>query len=214
MGQQIHPGRCAEFVNLELENVLTQDTDSVLILNSMGPVYLEGTAYNQIKEPLTFRSGLKNLNDPYITDRYLIYEQGLKETFAALSKLKNTQTFFLVDVPELGILSGCNRDVDTLNFGPINISYKTKIVSKCFTPREKYDQRTLRYKNLLKETISKYPQIKLIDPTDIFCDHKKCVGFDGEFGYLYSDTHHLSNAGSLKVAAFLQKIILESEQNF
>lgn len=200
-------GQCSTFITAELEKVLIEDPKAILILNSMGPVYLEGTAYNEMSEPLTFKSGMKLTTDLSLNDRYEIYEIGLRLTLDKLSKLKNTKTFLLLDAPELGILNGCNRSKSQINLGPFNFSYNSKPVNDCFTPREEYNKRSEKYRNLLYNTISNYPEIVLVDASDVFCDRRKCHGFDQNFGYLYSDTHHLSEAGSLKMVEYLQNFL-------
>ena len=63
--------------------------------------------------------------------------------------------------------------------------------------RAEYDQRSARYRRLIRSVIDDFPTIKLFDPTGSCCDDVRCNGFFGEFGYLYRDVDQLSEANSV-----------------
>lgn len=66
----------------------------------------------------------------------------------------------------------------------------------------------LQVNQFLKRVASENPNIEFVDPTEYLCSNKKCRNFDDENELLYSDSHHLSKAGSIYlIQAFKQKIL-------
>ena len=66
---------------------------------------------------------------------------------------------------------------------------------KCSLPRALMDARNARATRWLAEAIAPYGFVRLIDPTDVFCDDRFCRPFAGD-DVLYIDTNHLSDAGT------------------
>lgn len=108
-------------------------------------------------------------------------------------------TVFAFDVPELGIDFGCSnmpkkRSIGSFDLGDIFDDHA--FYQKCFVTRERYNDRVYAYKQLVYSVLIDFPQVKLFDPAEYFCNLKKCKGYDETFGFLYRDFDHLSDSGS------------------
>ena len=66
---------------------------------------------------------------------------------------------------------------------------------RCIEPRSTFEADTTAVEAVLKSMPGKFPNVRTIDPTDVFCDRTTCRPFDGD-EVLYLDTHHLSPAGA------------------
>lgn len=176
-------GECAKFINAALNEIISRDPDAVLVLSSMGPVYLDGTTFKGKDEARVTGLGVELISDKAIADHWEIYETGMRRTFGELSKLRNAKVIFAIDVPELGIDSGCRRPWISL--------------SDCYVDRAEFEQRTSGYRSLVYSIASDYPRIAVFDPTSAFCNEEVCSGYRKETGYLYRDADHLSEEGSL-----------------
>jgi len=191
------PGTCVTKMNGFLDRIILENPDAVVILSSMGPVYLDGTSFKGIDEDRVTGLGVELITDPTITDRWQVFEIGLRQTLGELSKLDRSQIVFSIDVPELGI-EGCSatprKEVD---FGLFSLRDRATEVDECHVSRLEYDNRTERYRNLVHKVAADFPKVRVFDPTDVFCSRELCMGLDETFGYLYRDADHLSSSGSL-----------------
>lgn len=205
-------GDCASTMNSHLDSVLAQDPDAFVILSSMGPVYLDGTPFNGFDESRVTGLGVELITDPSITDRWLVYETGLRTTFDELSTLHNAKIIFFIDVPELGDSIGCRGSQKGIGLGIFTMRDFVPGISidSCRISREAYDGRASRYKDLIYSVAMDYPRVNVFDPTDIFCDKFFCRGIDSEGRALYRDGDHLSKAGSQHVA---EELVLRAETN-
>jgi hypothetical protein len=65
----------------------------------------------------------------------------------------------------------------------------------CLLDRRKVEQRNTEAMTVLKRVAAAFPNARLIDPLDAFCDHDKCAPF-GPQGIYYLDTDHLTPLGA------------------
>jgi len=207
------PGDCASKINGWLDSVIARDPDALLILSSMGPVYLDGETFRG-KDPARVTGlGVTLVTDPDIKDRYRVYEIGMHQTLKALSALRRTKVIVALDIPELGIDNGCMNTPKTIQLGHFVLPDMVARLNRqqCAVPVGEYQARTQRYKQMVRQIVAAYPAVRLFDPTPAFCDAVSCKGFDARYGFLYRDIDHLSAAGSRYYAeAFASFVPLSS----
>jgi hypothetical protein len=192
-------------MNEFLDRIILDNPDAVVVLSSMGPAYLDGTAFKGQKEDRVTGLGVELITDLSITDRWEVFEIGLKRTLGELSKLDRAQVVFSIDVPELGIescVSAPRKEIDLILFSVRDLVTVVD-VDDCNVSRQEYDDRTARYRNLVYTVAADFPKVRVFDPTDVFCSSERCKGYDERFGYLYKDSDHLSGDGSLFFAESL-----------
>jgi peptidoglycan/LPS O-acetylase OafA/YrhL len=201
------PGECAKKINSWLDIVIQENPKAVIILSSMGPVYLDGVPFNGKDDARVTGLGVVLITDKSIKDRYKVFEIGLRKTLAELSALKDSTVVFALDVPELGIDNGCSRTGKRVSVGKLVIQDYVNAAepTRCFVTRFDYDNRVASYKKLVRRVLADFPSVLLFDPTDFFCNEAICSGFDAKFGFLYRDADHLSDAGSRFYAEALVK---------
>lgn len=204
-------GSCAAKMTSYLDALITEDPDATIILGTMGPVYLEGTTFNGFDQARVTGLGVELVTEPSITDRWLVFEKGLRTTFAELSTLKNAKIVFSIDIPELGMERGCLEDQNKAM--DLGLFVLTDLVPNlndetCLLSRSSYDERANRYKALIYSVAKDYTKIQVFDPTKLFCDSRVCSGVSPQGRALYQDADHLSKVGSLYVA---EALVRESE---
>lgn len=199
------PGECATKVNRSLDKIVAKNPDAILLLSSMGPVYLDGTAFKGKDMDRVTGLGVELITDPAIKDRWQIFEIGLRSTLLELSRLTKATVVFALDVPELGIDYGCAKGQKEFLFLGIRIGdlLPDPNPESCGVSRQDYDDRVRRYRDLVASVVSEFPNVHFFDPAKEFCDDTRCKGFDQSFGYLYRDADHLSKAGSRFYASAL-----------
>lgn len=205
------PGKCVNTMNGFLDRIIKDDSDAVILISAMGPVYLDGTTFLGKDKDRTTGLGVTLISDRAVTNRWDVFERGLIATLQELSTLENSLVVFAIDIPELGIDQGCQRMGKTINLGFMAIKDLVTNQNRidCRVSRSVYESRAARYKSLVKKVAAQFPKISVFDPTDYFCDINYCKGFDPTYGFLYKDADHLSRSGSffyaLKLIEFLQK---------
>lgn len=207
---RFRPGECAKTMNSWLDKVITEDPQAYIVISSMGPVYLDGVPFKGKDVARVTGLGVELITDRSIRDRYKVFEIGLRQTLLELSKLRNATLVFALDVPELGIDNGCSSASKVLNLGFVEIGDLVSVGDPqlCFVSRKEYDERTAAYRKLVRKVVSEFPMVLLFDPADVFCDQKVCKGYDPEFGFLYWDHDHLSEAGSRLYAEGLVRFLM------
>ena len=197
-------GACARTINAHLDTLQTVDKPSIVILSSMGPVYLDGTPFNGKGHARVTGLRVELITDYTVTNHYEVFEIGMRNTLAELSSNPNLTTIFALDVPELGIDNGCQHSGKQIDvFGHIITDLTGSSIvdaESCAVSRDEYDQRAERYRDLVYRVLEDFPGIYSFDPTDFFCTTKVCSGVINNFGYLYRDIDHLSTNGSLYYA--------------
>jgi len=112
-------------------------------------------------------------------DRREIFFFGLSETIRKLID-NNKKVYLLIDVPELP-------------FFPVNCIKGFE--GKCQVPFNEVFERQSQQRKVFKKLEQIFPEIKIFDPIDLFCNNNICsIKKDGRI--LYSDSHHLSLFGS------------------
>jgi peptidoglycan/LPS O-acetylase OafA/YrhL len=195
-------GACAQAMNAYLDTLKNVDEPSIVILSSMGPVYLDGTPFNGKDSARVHGLGVDLITDYTITNHYTVFEIGMKQTLSELLSNTNLTTIFALDVPELGIDNGCQSQGKALNIFSYELTDFTRSVTldKCSVSRVDYEERARGYKELVFRVLKDFPEIHIFDPTDLFCNQKQCNGMLVDFGYLYQDIDHLSTNGSIYYA--------------
>ena len=99
------PGECARQVNQFLDDVIFENPDAVVVLSSMGPVYLDGVPFNGKDFARVDGLGVELITDKSIKDRYKVYEIGLRQTLAEYQHLVIQQLFLQLMFLSLGLTS-------------------------------------------------------------------------------------------------------------
>jgi peptidoglycan/LPS O-acetylase OafA/YrhL len=195
-------GNCANFINSNLDQIIEADEESTLLISTMGPVYLDGTTFKG-KAPDRVRGlRVELVTDPSITDNWLVFEIGMRNTLTELSLLQNVEVIFVIDVPELGIGYGCQafKKQITTPYFTLSDTLEPLNTQNCISLRSEYDDRTGRYRELVTTIVGDFPKIGVFDPTNYYCDDEACFGYLDAYGFLYRDPDHLSLAGSRYLA--------------
>ena len=184
-------GACAEFVTSALRSTMDSENTKVVVLASMGPVYITGEAFRGFDQDRVTEDGLVLVAGPEIRDRWQVFEFGLRDTLRRL-ELAKKHVVVVIDVPELGILP---QNCDPLR--PVS----------CQNQRAEIDRRSARYRELIRRVSSEFLQVTVFDPTELFCNLEVCIGsLNGRA--LYGDVDHLSNFGSQYVGDVLGPLLL------
>lgn len=212
---RVRRGECAEKMNDNLDKVISEDPNAIVVLSSMGPVYLDGTTFNGKDKGRVAGLGVELITNPGLADRWQVYELGMRETLNELAALKNATVVFSIDVPELGIDGGCRRSRKEIvtpwfvisDFLPEKYNMP---LDRCHVDRSEYNKRTARYKKMVYDVVGDYPDVILFDPTNIFCDQEMCNGYSDHYGALYKDADHLSASGSAYFASQFVRFLSET----
>lgn len=200
-------GKCLLSNNKAYEKIKNSPNIQVVILSSMGPVYLTGEAFKGLGAGRIKGLGLKLISHPEISNRWTMYETAMRDSLQLLISL-NKSIIFVIDIPELGLDSRyCEFNYsggDKESLPMIKRAY----LSDCTVSRSDYDARTKAYKELVDKVLVDFPQVTVFDPTELFCDQHNCRGVDSG-KILYKDSDHLSVAGSEYVAKYLAPVIRE-----
>lgn len=208
------PGDCARTINSYLDAIGDEDPEGYVLLSSMGPVYLEGTAFRGKDAARVTGLGVEMITNRTVTDRWRVYEIGMRSTLEELSRLQSSTIIMAIDVPELGVDDGCQTPSKELDLGFLVVpDLIGASPANCYVPRSEFDTRTTRYHELVKAVASEFPEVLLFDPTEYFCDEIKCVGIDSEYGFLYGDVDHLSKPGSDYYAKHLAEFLKTSSSH-
>jgi len=205
------PGECAKKINQALKEFESDENYGLIILSTMGPVYLDGTTFKGKEVSRVTGLVVELINDKSEKNRWIVFETGMRNTLKKLSSISNKKIIFMLDVPELGIedrYCGVPMNFVTVlgtKFGiGEQISYE-----KCRQTRADFNERNNRYHNLVKKILKEFPNVILFDPTSLFCDDEWCYG-SKEGNKLYGDVDHLSKFGSAYVANALSPVILDA----
>ncbi len=206
-------GECARIMNNNIDTLNAIDKPSIVVISSMGPVYLDGTVFKG-KDPARVQGlGVELVSDPTVKDHYKIFEIGMRQTLSELAKNDHLKVIFTIDIPELGIESGCNypkKEISVLGY-KLRDLLSNPPKSECTVSLRDYNLRSGRYKDLIYRIAKDYPSIHLFDPTEHFCDAQSCSGYAEDFGYLYHDFDHLSDNGSYYYASKLMDEVFAND---
>ena len=188
---RFQPGACASFATDALRTAVESEEVKLVVLASMGPVYITGETFRGYDPARVTGDGLLLVDRPDVTDRWQVFETGLRETLKRLQE-GGKKVVVIIDVPELGIpAQNCNPSEP----------------ESCENLRSDVDKRNNRYRELVKRVSSEFPNASVFDPTYLFCDQSRCFGLkDGR--QLYSDGDHLSEFGSKYVGDTLGNFLI------
>ena len=115
------------------------------------------------------------------------FEESMRETLVALSNA-NKEIIFVMDVPELSF--------SPKNCLPRPWRISGKLVREpCAISRTDFDNQSKIYKDIVTKVLTDFPKVKVLDPTDLFCDNQYCWAMkSGKL--LYRDSNHLNEYGS------------------
>ena len=202
-------GSCLKIISKNLDLLSQVNSESIVIFSSMGPVYLDAKPFKGKDKARILGQKFELTTNKSIKDRYQIFRESLINTLNEFKSKEKLDIIYSIDVPELGIDRGCGLKKKELNILGYRFTDLLKVNNpeNCYVTLTDYKNRTMKYKSLVKDTVSKFSYVRLFDPSQYFCDDKKCHGFYNDTGYLYKDQDHLSNSGSVfyakKFAEFL-----------
>lgn len=148
---------------------------------------------------LTDKRWIFNLiSNPKIKNKNEVWKIAMRNTLdKALQKKKNI--IFIIDNPTLGFDPKL-----CLNGRPF--SKNTSIKRLCAIPRSSHEKERKIYKELVLSILKDYPEVKVIDASDILCDKENCYGMkNGKI--LYRDTDHLSLEGGKLISKEIIKLL-------
>ena len=204
------PGECSQKTNAQLEKFEQSKTLRTIVLSTMGPVYLDNTAFNNKHPARVHGQHVVLTTDPSITDPWQVFETGMRDTLRRLSALPDKKIIFVLDVPELGIdARECATPLRTVQILATDFGTGGWHYNNCVVPREAFDARVARFHSLVRHVLAEFPDVILFDPTNLFCDDTQCYGTIGD-QRLYRDADHLSEFGSLYLAQTLAPVILQT----
>ena len=206
------PGRCAQLMNDTLERFIDDDAKKTIILSTMGPVYLDNTPFRGKEPERVEGQNVILTNEPGISDRWLIFERGMRDTLARLTSAPGKKVVFVIDVPELGVEERfCDVSGKSVQVFGKRVQVRSPDYDQCRIPRAEFDERAMRYHQLVHDVVDDFPSVSVLDPTALFCDAEHCYGYEGQ-RRLYRDTDHLSEYGSYLVAQQIEALLGESDQ--
>jgi hypothetical protein len=206
------PGRCAQLMNDTLERFIDDDAKKTIILSTMGPVYLDNTPFRGKEPERVEGQNVILTNEPGISDRWLIFERGMRDTLARLTSAPGKKVVFVIDVPELGVEERfCDVSGKSVQVFGKRVQVRSPDYDQCRIPRAEFDDRAMRYHQLVHDVVDDFPSVSVLDPTALFCDAEHCYGYEGQ-RRLYRDTDHLSEYGSYLVAQQIEALLGESGQ--
>lgn len=194
----------------ELEQILSRETNSIIIFGGRFPLHLTGSFFDNQE------GGIENItidenkwNTKYIpTGKYNTIEDSFKNEILKLSK--NNKIILIYPIPEVGF------DVYQKLFN--SIPKKVSLISDYLIPKnfittsyEVYKDRTKSSFQLLDSIQGK--NIYRVFPDALFCDtiiKKRCLTHDEKFIF-YRDSHHPSLKGAEMINDLIIKIIEEIE---
>lgn len=192
----------------ELIEVLEKNKFSKVFFITRGPKYIYKNGYGSIDNEDTIKDlkyydwkkmgGGGNIMSKKHEE---IFYQNVDLTLKYLNIL-STPIYYVLENPELG-------------FSPKNCMTRPFNVfpNECRVLYDEYQHRMREYRNNIKALASKYQNINILDPEDLFCDGRYCYAIqDGKM--LYADDDHLSVDGScLQAKYFIDEIFSNKANN-
>lgn len=183
---------CERANSKAMEMILQSDVKTV-VLASLGSLYIGSKG-------IAPEHALINDNNP--NNRYIIGEDNdvthKRELFAAAMKRSistlldaGKNVIIVKDTPEFLV------DPRACLARPFKIS-----TQNCDIQTSQFEERSTEYNAMLAEIKAMSPYVKIFDPSSLFCNKSNCTQSDSVHEY-FRDGHHLSEAGSEKVASAL-----------
>lgn len=197
--QAEHPCATNDYLAQNIKILDANPTIKTVILSSFWRPVLEGGFINAKERE---HWGGMRVESGYPEERGLPPEEqiylGIKRTINEL-KRREKEVIFVRDTPdfELDI-----RDICLKRFALTSYA-------ECQLPRSMFENRRSKENQLVKKLKQDFPNLKLFDPFETFCNAESCfLSMNGK--PLYRDQHHLSAYGSDLLAESLVNAYLKS----
>jgi ribosomal protein S11 len=181
--------------------IIKENSTNIVALAALGPLYFQNKGYAAEHAGITD----DNINNRFVlgeenevTNKVETFKRGLYASIEALTAA-GKKIVIIKDVPEFPI----NPKACLIR------PFKTNVVS-CDISIKDYNDRTALYAQIIEEAKTKYKNVYIFDAASSFCNADKCSPSDNEHIY-FRDGHHLSIAGSEKVAESLIDFINKIE---
>lgn len=187
-----------KMVNVKSLEYITKISDApVVILSSLGSFYFERQGFAAEHKEFNFNEEYEYASKNQLPNRKEIFESGLQGSVNAILAA-GKKVVLVKDVPEFPVPPKSCLD------RPFKINKKN-----CDSSLAAYEARTKGYDKILSKIKESSSNVYIFDAAALFCDDKLCKSSDEQHIY-FRDGHHLTTAGSDKVAkalmAFLNKI--------
>lgn len=201
---RFNPGACAVHTNKTLDHIINSEHIKIVILSTMGPVYLDNTAFQNQGMARVKGQEVRDISNSNEKDRYKIFKVGFERTISELKKA-GKEIIYVIDVPEIGAsYDKCLSANTGTRWRPLGPFIRTNLIdtNACRIAKEDYLKRTKKFRLLINRLQRTHPEVKFIDPEPLFCDDLYCYGYN-ENSLLYRDMDHLSEYGSLTLARYI-----------
>ena len=206
-------GDCAKKMTESLNEFVSNDLFELLILNHMGPVYFDQTAFRGKDIARVTGAGVVDVDDPLNTNRWEIFEKKLIDTLEYLTSNSNKRVVYVIDWPELGIdAERCVHKIEREFNGVLfRLFDDQSVVEQCRIPRKEYEERSKKYTEIVIRVSEMFDSVIFVDPTPIFCEEFFCLGIKNDKA-LYGDVDHLSAYGAYLVSELIVKELGKIEE--
>ncbi|MEO1610096.1 MAG: SGNH hydrolase domain-containing protein [Pseudomonadota bacterium] len=189
---------CANNGNAFIRNVATNNNIKIVIMAANWHLYVVGKRFADKSKTSPYWKIRSTSNDATGDSQAVLLRQ-LERTIELLLKHKK-EIFFLKQVPELDL------DPRSCIKRPRSFTFSVD----CQVARRRIDAYTTAYFGVVKQVLSKYPAVRIIDLVPQLCDEHFCPVFIEERA-LYRDLVHLSLFGSYYLGDWLTKSIFLDE---
>jgi hypothetical protein len=115
------------------------------------------------------------------------FRDGMAKLLSILAEGGQRRVLLVGPVPELHLKDPYNCIALKRSFG--------LSVESCGVPRAEVEARRKRTVTIMKALVAEHPNVRFIDPVDVFCDAKLCLPLkDGAIAYM--DSNHLNPYGA------------------
>jgi peptidoglycan/LPS O-acetylase OafA/YrhL len=161
------------------------------------------TVANLLDDSARLRDGVIVLHG-FFTRAYtgmtLLTREGIRQqaraTFAVLSTGGSAHIIVVLDVPELPF------EPSSCVARPVMRSLARK---DCAFPTPDWTERSKFVNDEIRSAAADHPNVAIFDPASVLCDARECHA-ERDGSLLYTDSHHLSQAGATLVAAELRRV--------
>jgi hypothetical protein len=185
---------CQEKFARIIEHVANDNAIKIVALSFYGNYFLNTDfAADHIRKnvgPSTVKISSEQLPG---ASREEIFHYGLEQTIKKLLTSHKT-VYLFVDVPEI----------------PFFPQDCLKGKADCSQPREDVLNRQRAHRTMLDAIAAKFPQVRLFDPIELFCDEITC-SYKVDENILYRDSHHLTFSGSDALGVHFERALPKSQ---
>jgi len=172
--------------------VIDEFLEMAISTPSIETVFVAGRAVSEINKKFFVRPntllGFLNLEKDTSVTAYNMFENAMRKTLKRLTDA-NKKIIFVLDVPDLEFnpRACLNR--------PWRLIGESLAKEPCAVPRSQVNARRQKYLEIVQSVLTKFPNVKVLDPIPAFCDENYCWAVK-ENKMLYIDEHHLSIEGA------------------